>query len=95
MTHHLILMLARLSPKQGVHPLHIGKMLASDAGQPETDPTAHLLATIIMNTWRVAYTEALFRQKMNIEQTDIEFLFGITPRGFCAAEAAAKGTQYL
>jgi hypothetical protein len=48
-----------------------------------------------MNTWRVAYTEALFRQKMNIEQTDIEFLFDITARGFCAAEAAAKGTQYL
>lgn len=73
----------------------LGKMLASNVGQPETDPTAHLLATIIMNTWRIAYTEALFRQKMNIEQTDIEFLFDITARGFCAAEVAAKGTQYL
>lgn len=73
----------------------LGSMLALSVGEPKTDPTAQLLATILMNTWRIAYTEALLRQQMNIEQTDIEFLFEITARGFCAAEAAANGTKYI
>lgn len=73
----------------------LGRMMAKSAGEEATDPTAHLLATIIGNTWRIAYTDALQREQSNPGELNTNAMKDIIIRGFNAAEAAARDTRYI
>jgi len=65
----------------------LGKRLAESVGASTNDPTAQLVATMLMGTWRVAYREGLRKQRA------AAFL-EIIDRGFAGATAAARGTTY-
>ncbi len=72
-----------------------GAMLAASVGAPDTDPTAQLLAFIMMNTWRIAALTALrYYQQHAPKEPAFNFASDVLRRGFCAAETAASGTAY-
>lgn len=72
----------------------LGKMLASHVRAPENDPVARLIASIVLNSWHIAFAEALRLEKTSPAAARQRFL-GLLDCGFRAAEAAAQGTPYV
>jgi AcrR family transcriptional regulator len=72
----------------------LGHMLAANVGAPAGDPTARLIAATLLAAWRVAFGDALRRQRSAraaiVRQTFLQLL----DRGFSAATAAARGSVY-
>ncbi|HYQ17869.1 MAG TPA: TetR family transcriptional regulator [Polyangiaceae bacterium] len=72
----------------------LGRLLAVDVGAPADDPTARLLAATLLGAWRVAFREALRRQRSASKAALREVFLELLERGFAAATAAARGTAY-
>jgi AcrR family transcriptional regulator len=72
----------------------LGQMLAGSAGAPADDPTARLVAALLLGTWRVAFREALHRQRSAPAAATREVFLDLLDRGFTAASAAARGSPY-
>ena len=75
----------------------LGRLLAETVGAPAGEPTAQLVAALLVGTWRVAFREALRRQRSSVSRsaaTRAAFL-ALVDRGFAAATFAARGTAYV
>jgi AcrR family transcriptional regulator len=72
----------------------LGHMLAAAADAPAEDPTARLIAATLLGAWRVAFGEALHRQRSTPIAAVRKAFLELLDRGFAAAVAAARGTPY-
>lgn len=72
----------------------LATMLAASVEAPAGDPIARLVAAVLVGTWRVAYREALRRQRSASAASVREGLLELLDRGFDAATAAARGSAY-
>lgn len=72
----------------------LARMLASSVAAPIDDPTARLLAAMLVGAWRVAFREALHRQRTARSASARNALLELLDRGFLAVSAAARGTPY-
>jgi AcrR family transcriptional regulator len=72
----------------------LGQMLAASVGAPEGDPTARLIAALLLGAWRVALREALRHHRTVREAAHREMFLELLDRGFTAASAAARDTPY-
>jgi AcrR family transcriptional regulator len=73
----------------------LGRMLVDSVGAPAGDPTARLVAALLLGAWRVAFREALRRQRSAPAASIREVFLDLLDRGFTAASAAARGTPYV
>jgi AcrR family transcriptional regulator len=72
----------------------LGQMLTASVGAPPDDPTARLIAALLLGTWRVAFREALRRQRAARAAATREVFLDLLDRGFTAASAAARDSPY-
>ncbi|NOK16572.1 TetR/AcrR family transcriptional regulator [Corallococcus carmarthensis] len=72
----------------------LGRMLAASAGAPEGDPIARLVAALLVGAWRVAFRDALHRQRSARAAISPEVFLELLDHGFTAASAAARGSPY-
>jgi hypothetical protein len=73
----------------------LGRMLADSVGAPADDPTARLVAALLLGAWRVASREALRHQRSPRAAAATRDVFlDLLDRGFSAASAAASGSPY-
>ena len=72
----------------------LGQMLATSVEAVVDDPTARLIAAIVVGTWRVALAETLRRQRSTPPATTRKVFLDLIERGFAAAASAARGTRY-
>jgi AcrR family transcriptional regulator len=73
----------------------LGQMLVDSVGAPADAPTARLVAALLLGAWRVAFREALHRQRSARAASIREVFLDLLDRGFTAASAAARGTPYV
>ena len=73
----------------------LGQMLASSVDAATDEPTARLIAAIIVGTWRVALGETLRRRRSTSPAMTHKLFLDLIERGFVAAASAARGTQYV
>jgi AcrR family transcriptional regulator len=67
----------------------LGRLLAESIGAPRSDPTAQLVATVLVGAWRVAFRDAIRHPRARTPGAFLEVL----DRGFAAASTAARGTK--
>jgi AcrR family transcriptional regulator len=69
--------------------------LAASVGRPADDPNAHLVASLLLATWTVAFLQAhdAFRRDGASAAAKTIFL-AVVDRGSAGIEAAMKGTPY-
>jgi AcrR family transcriptional regulator len=72
----------------------LGHGLAVNVDAPADDPTARLIAATLLGAWRVAFGDALRRQRSAPVATVRQAFLELLDRGFAAAVAAARGTPY-
>lgn len=72
----------------------LSQMLAASVSAPADDPTARLVAALLLGTWRVAFREALRRQRSARGAATDEVFLDLLDRGFTAASAAVRGSPY-
>ena len=72
----------------------LGHMLAVTVDARADDPTARLVAATLLGAWRVAFGDALRRQRSAPVATVRKAFLELLDRGFTAASAAAHGTRY-
>lgn len=72
----------------------LARLLAASVEAPAADPMARLIAAVLVGTWRVAYREALRRQRSASAASVREGQLELLDRGFSAATAAARGSPY-
>ncbi|VDR24834.1 transcriptional regulator BetI [Raoultella terrigena] len=72
----------------------LSAMLASRLQRPAYDPLAQLIASIVLNGWRIAYGDALRLQQEQPADVVRERFLAHLERGFHAARAAAQDTPY-
>jgi hypothetical protein len=72
-----------------------GVIELDSAGAPADAPTARLVAALLLGAWRVAFREALRRQRSARAASTREVFLDLLDRGFTAASAAARGTPYV
>ena len=72
----------------------LSAMLASRLQRPAYDPLAQLIASIVLNGWRIAYGDALRLQQEQPADVVRERFLALLERGFHAARAAAQDTPY-
>lgn len=72
----------------------LGHMLAVNVDAPADDPAARLIAATLLGAWRVAFGDALRRQRSAPVATVRKAFLELLDRGFIAASAAAYGTRY-
>lgn len=73
----------------------LGHMLAASIEAQANDPIARLLAAMVLDSWRIAFGEALRRQRTASTAIMNKIFLEFLDRGFAAAEAAARGTSYI
>ena len=73
----------------------IGRMLQTSVDAPKGDPTARLVAAILVGTWRVAFREALHRSRTRRAAAVRDAVLELLDLGFAAAALAARGTPYV
>jgi AcrR family transcriptional regulator len=71
----------------------LSNMLAARLSAPEHNPVAALIASIILNSWRIAFSDAL-RQPEHLAPAVRQRFLTLLENGFRAAEAAAQDTPY-
>lgn len=69
-------------------------MLCARINAEHRDPMAFLIATIVLDTWRIAFGEALRRHISGDTASSQRVFLGLLDRGFQAAETAADATPY-
>ena len=72
----------------------LARLLAASVEAPAADPVARLIAAVLVGAWRVAYRDALRRQRSASAASVREGLLELLDRGFTAASAAARGSPY-
>lgn len=72
----------------------LGEMLATSVGASAHDPIARLVAALLMGAWRVAFREALRRQRSARATAKEEVSLELLDRGFNATRTAARDTPY-
>lgn len=72
----------------------LGAAIASRFQRPAADPQAQLIASIVLNGWRIAYGDALRQQQEQPADVVRERFLALLERGFHAARAAAQDTLY-
>jgi len=72
----------------------LGHMIAVTVDAPADDPTARLIAATLLGAWRVAFGDALHRQRSAPVAAVRKAFLELLDRGFAAASAAAHGTRY-
>jgi AcrR family transcriptional regulator len=72
----------------------LGQMLSASVEVQGEDPTARLIAAMVLSAWRVAFGEALRRQRSAPAAAARKLFLELLDRGFAAAGAAARGTPY-
>jgi AcrR family transcriptional regulator len=73
----------------------LGALLAASIGAPNDERVAHLVATLLVAAWRVAFGEAM-RSLRSARAPSVRVIFGETlERAFKAATAIARGTAYV
>ncbi|MGE0969181.1 TetR/AcrR family transcriptional regulator [Klebsiella sp. WOUb02] len=72
----------------------LGAMLASHLQRPDKDPLAQLIASIVLNGWRIAFSDALRLQQDPPADAVREHFLTLLERSFHAARAAAQDTPY-
>jgi AcrR family transcriptional regulator len=72
----------------------LARMLSESVEAQADDPTARLVAAMVLGAWRVAYGEALRCQRSAPAATTRKVFLELLDRGFAAAGAAARGTPY-
>ncbi|WP_413739685.1 TetR/AcrR family transcriptional regulator [Sodalis sp. RH14] len=75
--------------------LTLSNILSSRINAQNNDPAASLIAVIVLNTWRIAFQEALSHQTTLSIKDRRQVFLDLLERGFHAAEAAAQGTPYV
>lgn len=71
----------------------LSNMLAARLSAPEHNPVAALIASIILNSWRIAFSDAL-RQPEHLAPAVRQRFLTLLENGFRAAEAVAQDTPY-
>ena len=72
----------------------LGHMLSASVEAQVNDPTARLIAAMVLGAWRVAFGEALRCPRSAPAATTRKVALELLDRGFAAAGAAARGTPY-
>ena len=72
----------------------LGHMLAAAAAAPADASLARLIAAMLLGAWRVAFGEALRRQRSASAASVRAAFLELLDHGFAAASAAARGTPY-
>jgi AcrR family transcriptional regulator len=73
----------------------LGHMLSASVEAQTNDPTARLIAAMVLGAWRIAFGEALCCQRSAPAATVRKVFLEILDRGFAAAGTAARGTPYV
>lgn len=73
----------------------LGRMLAETVGARTIDPVARMIAALLLGAWRVAYREALRRQRNTGAAAIRRLIRELLDRGFAAAKAAARDSPYV
>jgi AcrR family transcriptional regulator len=76
----------------------LGALLAASIGAPKNDRVAHLIATVLVAAWRVAFGEAIrsLRSAKAAKGPSVQVIFGETlEQAFKAATAIARKTAYV
>lgn len=70
--------------------------MARSVRRPLTDPAAHLVASLVVATWTVAFVEAhrIFKQTQDVTKAYKSFL-AIIDQGSTGAKAAAERSRYV
>jgi AcrR family transcriptional regulator len=72
----------------------LSHMLSASVEAQTNDPTARLIAAMVLGAWRVAFSEALRCQRSAPVATVRQVFLELLDRGFAAAGTAARGTPY-
>jgi len=72
----------------------LARLLADSVGARTVDPVARLVSGLLLGAWRVAFREALRRQRTGHAATK-QVLRALLDRGFAAARAAARHSPYV
>jgi AcrR family transcriptional regulator len=72
----------------------LGRMLAETVGARTIDPVARLIAALLFGAWRVAFREAMRRQRTGRTASQ-QLIRELLDRGFVAAKAAARDSPYV
>ncbi len=72
----------------------LAKLLVASVDGQAGDPTARLIAAVLLGAWRTAFREAVRRQKSSPSDAVREAFLELLDRGFKAASAAARGSPY-
>ncbi len=72
----------------------LGAVISSRLQRPDRDPLAQLIASIVLNGWRIAFSDALRLQQDQPAEAVREHFLALLERSFHAASAAAQDTPY-
>ncbi len=74
----------------------LAEMLSDTVGKPKSNPEAHLLASMLLATWQVAYSEGLRQHRRGAANNAVRLSFvNLIERGFTGITAALRGTPYV
>ena len=74
----------------------LAEMLSNTVGRPKSNPEAHLLASMLLATWQVAYSEGLRQHRRGAANNAVRLSFvNLIERGFTGITAALRGTPYV
>ena len=73
----------------------LSRMLAETVGARTIDPIARIIAAVLLGAWRVAFREALRRQRTMSAAASRQLIRELFDRGFAAARASARDSPYV
>jgi AcrR family transcriptional regulator len=74
----------------------LAEMLSDAVGKPKSNPEARLLASMLLATWQVAYSEGLRQHRKGAGSNAVRRSFiNLIERGFTGITAAMRGTPYV
>jgi len=73
----------------------LSRLLAETVGARTIDPIARIIAALLLGAWRVAFREALRRQRTTSAAASRQLIRELLDRGFSAARAAARDSPYV
>jgi AcrR family transcriptional regulator len=74
----------------------LAEMLSDTVGKPKSSPEARLLASMLLVTWQVAYSEGLRQHRKGAASNAVRLSFvNLIERGFTGIAAAMRGTPYV
>ena len=74
----------------------LAEMLSDAVGKAKSNPEARLLASMLLATWQVAYSEGLRQHRKGVGSNAVRRSFvNLIERGFTGITAAMRGTPYV